>query len=260
MDLLERLNKTDWRLGIDFFRHEARNFERDIEVVVLATLNAGLKQLKADFDKRSARLTERYENAKNEEQKDSLIDDHVELRDDHEDQERFLRNIAAVALLARLTHTLNNFARSGEDFVPRANGGYPGENEFARLWREYDERFGIKFNAQHIQWIEPLRKARNLVIHNGGQANPLKTVADAAKKKGSKELRDYSFSKKYRQFVEGKDFSAQVRINDRQLKFALNKAVELTNWLSGAMRAKQLEFAEKKEKSTRKKTAKKASA
>jgi hypothetical protein len=36
-------------------------------------------------------------------------------------------------------------------------------------------------------------------------------------------LRDYSFSTRYRQFVEGKDFGAQVRVNDRQMKFALDR-------------------------------------
>ncbi|MCU1247165.1 MAG: hypothetical protein JWQ49_194 [Edaphobacter sp.] len=257
MDLSEKLNKTDWRLSIDFFRHEARNFGRDIEVVVLGTLNAGLKQLKADFDKRSTILTQRYEKARDEEQRDWLVDEDVDLKDGHEDQERFLRNMAAVALLSRLTHTLNNLARSGENFGPRADSAYLGENEFARLWREYDERFGIKFNAKHIQWIEPLRKARNLVIHNGGQANPLKPQLPNSRNKNVEELRDYSFSKKYRQFVEGKGDSAQVTINDKQLKFALNNAVELTNWLAVEMRSKQMEFFEKKQKTIRKSSARK---
>jgi hypothetical protein len=80
-------------------------------------------------------------------------------------QERFLRNMALVALASRLTHALRNMTKSAESFSPRAKRyeKMTHLSEFNRLWLEYGERFGIDFtvHADRIAFVEPMREVRN---------------------------------------------------------------------------------------------------
>jgi hypothetical protein len=228
----------NWRRSIDFFRFEHRKFERDVLVIVMGSLDAGVKQLAREFKLTESRFDTRLAGT-TPEQEDWIIDDFIDIREEHEDQERFLRNIAIVALLSRLTHTLHGLARHGDELAPRDQNGYPGENEFKELWMEFRTRFGIQVPPKHIQWIEPFRRARNLIVHNGGEANPL---TYGHEKKGAPVVtRDTSFSKRYRQFVEGEDHAAEVRITQVQLTRAADKAMELSAWLAQELRKQQME-------------------
>lgn len=237
-----RSSKFEWRRSIDFFRFEHQKFERDVHTVVLESLEAGIKQLDRVFKRTSDRFDARLEGAPPE-QEDWIVDNFIDIRADHEDQVRFLRNIAIVALLARLTHVLRQFARHGDEIAARSDSGYPGENEFQQLWAEFRLRFHIQLPPKHIQWIEPLRRARNLIVHNGGEANPIKYEADEHGALIPK--RDTSFSKRYRQFVEGEDYSAEVRVTQIQLMRASTSAVELSAWLAKRLRERQLELSER---------------
>jgi hypothetical protein len=231
-------SKFKWRRSIDFFRFEHRKFERDVLVIVMGSLDAGIKQLAREFKRTKERFDTRLEGA-TQEQEDWIIDDFIDIREEHEDQELFLRNIAIVALLSRLTHTLHGFARHGDELAPRDENGYPGDNEFKELWTEFRTRFGIQVPPKHIQWIEPLRRARNLIVHNGGEANPL--TYDHDKEGALVVRRDTSFSKRYRQLVEGEDHAAEVRITQVQLTHAADKAIELSAWLAQELRKRQME-------------------
>lgn len=235
--------QRDWRRRIDFFRFQNQVFERDVNVIVLGSLRAGIKQLARDLQKTSERFKNRLEDA-SAEQEDWIIDEFVDIRADHEDQERFLRNIALVALLSRLTHTLNQLARAGDEISPRNERSYPGENEFQKLWAEFTARFGITLSPRHIQWIEGFRRARNLIVHYGGEANPVKSGLSNDTSHQTEDPVDRSFSRRYSRFLEGKGFNAQVRITQDQLEFAARKAVELTTWLAVTLRAKQMETAD----------------
>jgi hypothetical protein len=178
------------------------------------------------------------------------------------DQERFLRNMALVALISRLTHTLNSLARSAEGFAPRNPKGYKapgGDDEFKALWKEYESRFDIKFSAKLIQWIEPLRKARNLIVHKGGEANPLRPADQIDNYMDFENHRDFKFSKNYPQMVEGDGYSAEIRITDKQIDKAVERAIALVRYVAKELRAKQKEHTAKQLKAISKKSAKEGS-
>jgi len=88
-----------------------------------------------------------------------------------------MRNIALVALLSRLTHSLNRMAEDAETFVIREKRGYgnPGDDEFKQLWAEYRVRFGITVTP-YIQFVYSLRVARNHIVHKGVRQIHLKPL------------------------------------------------------------------------------------
>ena len=64
-----------------------------------------------------------------------LADQQYQLHMYHSDQERFVRNMAVVALASRLTHSLREMARSAETFSSRKKRhGGTDKSEFQRLW------------------------------------------------------------------------------------------------------------------------------
>jgi len=145
-----RLTQFEWRHSIDFFRFEHQKFERDVHIVVLDLLEAGIKQLDRVFKRTPERFDLRLKGA-TQEQEDWIIDDFIDIRADHEDQQRFLRNIAIVVLLSRLRHVLLQFARHGDEIAARSDSGHPGENEFQQLWAEFRLRFGIQVPPKHMK-------------------------------------------------------------------------------------------------------------
>jgi hypothetical protein len=94
-----------------------------------------------------------------------LADQQHELHMYYSDQERFVRNMAVVALASRLTHALREMARSAETFSSRKKRhGGTDKSEFQLLWAEYSERFGMNFDADLIAFIEPMRAVRNQIV------------------------------------------------------------------------------------------------
>jgi hypothetical protein len=246
----------------DVFRTDQDSFERDAHILILGTLHAGVTYLNTEAQKEEDDLAPHLKIVKGQ-QRAAVEDKIYEIWGYVGDQERFLRNMALVALIARLTHTLNSLARSAETFAsrdPKGCKGSTGDDEFKVLWKEYEARFGIKFGAKLIQWIEPLRKARNLIVHKGGEANPLKPADQIDNYMDFENHRDFAFSKKYPRLVEGDGYSAEVRITDKQIEKAVEKAVDLVRYAAKELRAKQKEHTAINLKAIAKKSAKKASA
>jgi hypothetical protein len=86
--------------------------------------------------------------------------------------------MALVALMSRLTHALLSMLRHAEPWAPRDSDAYAGQDEFKKIWADFRTRFGLSLSARYIGWIEPYRRARNRIVHNGGEANPMKPFED----------------------------------------------------------------------------------
>ena len=80
--------------------------------------------------------------------------------------------------MSRLTHALLKMLRHAETFTPRNSDGYAGKDELKKIWAEFRDRFGLNISAKYIGWIEPYRRARNLIVHNGGEANLQKPLTE----------------------------------------------------------------------------------
>jgi hypothetical protein len=236
---------TDIR-ALDFFQMEAHHFERDVHILILGTLFAALASLNDESKEKDEELTKHIKAAQGA-HAEYLIDKQIEGWSNLADQERFLRNMALVALLTRLTHALHEMARQAEIFAPPNAAGYPGDYEFKKIWAEYRERFGIIFGAKYIQFIEPLRSARNMIVHNGGEATPPLPFAAIDPAKGDEGYYDPRCVKKYPKFVEHDGGSPKVNISEKQLNQAIKKAVELVNHTAARLRAQQIEAAKKEE-------------
>ena len=68
--------------------------------------------------------------------------------------------------------------------------------------------------------------------------------------------RDLTFSKKYPKMVEGDGYSAEVRITDKQIDKAVEKAVELVRYAAKALRARQKQHTAKELKAASRRSAK----
>jgi hypothetical protein len=148
-----------------------------------------------------------------------LVDQQHELHMYYSDQERFVRNMAVVALASRLTHALREMARSAGTFSPRKKRhGGTDKSEFQRLWAEYSERFDMNFDADLMPFIEPMRAVRNQIVRDGGQANPFKSQVELGLDSDFHDMLDLSFSKQYPQFVQGESSSAEVTVSEEQLE------------------------------------------
>jgi hypothetical protein len=240
----------DW-MAWDSFQSEADSFVRDVHMLVLIPLHAGISSLSQDTEVEMQKIEAFIEKA-SPENAERLAEDHANLCAELADQERFLRNLSLVALFSRLTHALHKMARTAETFAPINAKGYEGDNEFKKIWREYRERFGIDFGAKYIQFIEPLRNARNMIVHNGGDANEPIPITEIDFSKGDEGYCDPWFSKRYPQFVQDiGSLSARVRITEEQQNFAVESAIALVNRAAEQLRAKELE-AEKLRRSSQK--------
>ena len=230
-----------WRIQMDFFAHESRWLERDIEILVLDAMNAGVQAVNGRLERTRARLKEDDQGA-TEQEKNWAIDYFVDIRDEHDQQVRFLRNMAAVALLSRLAHALNKLAKDGDTFAPRDPPGYgrAHENEFRKLWLEFDQRFGVTAPSQHVKWLKPLIAARIHIVHNGGEAVKAKPSDQVTEATPFTDHWDHRFLDQFPDFVDGEGFTAKVRVTEDQLTEAATKAVELVKWVAGALREKQL--------------------
>jgi len=238
--------RGSWLYEFDSFGSELNNFERDVHMLILSTLDAGITNQTAEAQKHDDELKPHIENAS-----DTALGRISEIQQDIwgyvGDQERFLRNMGLVALVSRLIHALNVMARSAENLGSRNKDGYEGRDEFKQLWNEYKQRFGITFAPQHIQFIDPLRKARNMIVHKGGEANPPKALEDMELNAGDEGLYDLSFSKKYPQLITGEGYAAEVSITQEHLEAAVEKSVNLVRYVSGELRSRELDVAKQEE-------------
>lgn len=192
-------------LELDVFGDEFRQFEWDLHVLIEWTLAGGRKSLSDRVDSELAKLDE-YRKLPNADQ-DHLNDEYVDILATHNEQDIFLRNAALVSLTTLLNVTIKRMLRQSY-FEPRINGRYPGRHEFARLWSEFRERFGIEFAPAEIEFVEPMVMARNQIVHEGGDAALIQPGGGL----------DTSFANSYPQYVRfSGSISASVEVTQELL-------------------------------------------
>jgi hypothetical protein len=226
---------------MDFFREEYAQFQWDVHILIEGTLRAAITYLDSEVKTDLSKIEKIMENAHGD-YHEYLVDEHVDVLAQNSEQEVFLRNIALVALASRLTHSLRTMARSAEIFSPRKKQyGKPNMSEFARLWLEYEERFGIDFNANasRIAFLEPLREVRNQIVHDGGEANTYRSLMDINLDDVVGGLYNTKFSEAYPEYVQGND----VSVSPELLQKNITSAIALIGWLATELRKRQLAMA-----------------
>ena len=238
-----------WLYQWDAYRIEANSFTDDVHRIILTTLSMAIEALRAEAEPKDKQFKDYIEAAEGY-NREMAVEKQIEHWQEWAGQERFLRNIALVALLSRLIHALNRMARAADATFERKKGKYRknGDSEFTEIWREYDNRFAIDMLEAHkdkVVYIDPLRHLRNRIVHSGGEANLPRHRDDIDISAGDEGFLITDFSENYPQFVEGSGFSAEVRITEEQLNDAVEYSLELVKWLAAELRAKELHETEK---------------
>lgn len=101
---------------VEIYPLEADSFEADVRVLIQNTLRAALGQLAGAAQTELTAIETALKKATDEEAQEHLVDEHVDVLAQALSQERFLRNMALVALASRLTHVLRKMARTAEHF------------------------------------------------------------------------------------------------------------------------------------------------
>jgi hypothetical protein len=218
--------------NFDSFGAECDQFREDVQGLILGTLNAALERLHESAESELKDL-----NAKIKEigGRQYLID-----------QERFLRNMALVALASRLTHALRKMAKPAHFRAGKKQYNAGDNSEFQRLWKEYSERFGFDFqaNAARIAFTETMRKVRNQIVHDGGEGNPFKEVTFESYNQGEDAYLDKSFSQAYPEFVTGNGMFAEVEVSEKQLQEMIDSSYTLLEWLAVELRKQEQVYIE----------------
>ncbi len=193
---------------MDFFQSEYKNFQRDVYMLIEGTRHASLKYLTDEVTSRSNEFEPLLETVTGDDH-DELVRRIADVWLEFADEEKFLRNIGLVALLARLTHALKKMAESADSFVPRKKSSYRknGDSEFAELFREYNKRFQIDFfekEQSRVAFIEPLRMARNKIVHEGGRVHPFKHASEVDIYGGEEGFRSKLFQNPTRRWLAAK--------------------------------------------------------
>ena len=229
---------------IDSYDDEYQQFQRDVYLLIEGTLNASKQYLDNECRTELAKIKAAMETADD--------DSHMHLEDEYGDvlltnigQERFLRNMALVALASRLTHALRNMSKSGDSFSPRTKEHkkrYKKTNlsEFQRLWLEYSERFGIDLVAHkdRIAFVDVMNDVRNQIVHDGGEAQPFKFLYEFDPNDANPQYMDTSFAEKYPGYVS--EDRSEVNVSEQQLKDAIDASVRLVKWLAVELRTREL--------------------
>ncbi len=214
---------------------EADSFEADVRVLIQNTLRAALEQISGAAQTELTAIETALKKTTDDEAQEHLVDEHVDVLAQELSQERFLRNMALVALASRLTHALRKMARTAEHFRPRKRRyGSSSDSEFERLWKEYTDRFSIDFdvNASRIAFVEPMRKVRNRIVHDGAEATSWNSSTIESLQRGEEPILDTAFSEAYSEFVIGEGWDAEVVVSQEQLDSMCEASVALVRWLS----------------------------
>jgi hypothetical protein len=162
----------DFFRDYDAFRDEAHQFEADSHVLVLGTFDAAQAHWTARLKEELPALEAAIKGATGE-YAQHLVDEHTDELALYSERVRFSLNSATVNLVMLFVHTVRRMYRHLDILIPRQPGRYSGKHEVTRLRSEAVARFGLDETAwdQHIEFIEPLILARNLIIHNDGEAD-----------------------------------------------------------------------------------------
>jgi hypothetical protein len=238
------LPPSDSVSNIDIFEMEYGQFQWDVHILIEGTLRASIRYLDTEARRELDEIKEARRKPLDDEYREHLVDERVDVLATNSSQERFVRNMALVALASRLTHALRNMARSAELFSDRKRRyGKGSMSEFDQLWVEYQERFGIDFDADkdRIAFVNTMREVRNRIVHDGSEANSFKPLGVVDWNSGDAGYLDISFSEKYPEYVWGTGMSAEVNVSEEQLQKAIKASVDLVAWLAGELRARELE-------------------
>lgn len=214
---------------------EADSFEADVRVLIQNTLRSALDQLSGAARAELTAIETALKKTTDDEAQEHLVDEHVDVLAQELSQQRFLRNMALVALASRLTHALRRMARTAEHFRPRKKSyGRSSDSEFEQLWKEYTDRFSIDFsaNAPRMAFVEPMRKVRNRIVHDGAEANRWNSSTIESLQRGEEPILDTSFSEAYPEFVAGEGWDAEVVVSQEQIDSMCDAAVALVRWLA----------------------------
>jgi len=230
---------------MDFYDDEYQQFQWDVHILIKGTLNASVRYLDTQIHTDLAEIKAALEKSHDDETQQHLVDEHVDVLETNSRQERFLKNMALVALASRLTHALRNMTRSAESFSQRQKKGYghQGMSEYVRLWIEYKERFNIDFfdkYADRVAFIETMRAVRNQIVHDGAEANTFKFNDEIDWNESVTAFLDCSFSEKYPGYVSGDNIGAEVSVSREQLDNAVEASVNLVGWLAKELRAREM--------------------
>ncbi|WP_291984534.1 hypothetical protein [Luteitalea sp.] len=225
-------------MTVDLYAMEADSFEADVNLLIRHTLHVALTNLSASANVELASIEGALNRTRDDQVQYYLVEQHVDVLATGASQERFLVNMAVVALASRLLHALKLMARTAEHFRPTTHN-YKGKSEFLRLWTEYRERFSVDFkaNSAKIAFVEPMVMARNRIVHAGGEANEWSRNTRESLRIGQEPSLDTSFSDSCPQFVTGEGWNAEVVVRQVQLDSMCDSAVELVRWLAKELSA-----------------------
>lgn len=224
----------------DMFELEYESFQWDVHLLVIGALQAGIHYLGSETETEVAKIDDWIANHGSS---DRVVDERIDLLATTSAQQRFLRNMALVALASRLIHSLRAMARWAETFSPRRPGRYEGSSEFERLLTEYTERFGIKFvvNGSRINFVKPMVDVRNQIVHDGAEANTIKPFEKMSGDRATDgDILDMTFSERYPEYVEGSGIGAVVSVSKEQLDGTIKAATQLVAWLAAELRKREL--------------------
>jgi hypothetical protein len=228
---------------VDMYEWEYSQFQWDVHILIEGTLEASIRYLDTEARTELGKIEEAMKKPSfDDEYHEHLVDEHVDVLVTNSGQERFLRNMALVALASRFAHALREMARTAELFSKRKEGRYDGKNEFERLWAEYFERFGVDVkNSGRIAFVKSMVDVRNQIVHAGGEANiwkPLDRIDWNIT--GEEGYLNTDFSKQYPEYVSGTGMSAEVSVSQELLDKNIKGSIELVAWLAGELRSREL--------------------
>jgi hypothetical protein len=146
----------------DLYEMEFSQFQWDVHILIEGTLEAGIQFLGTEATTELAKIEEALKKPHyDDEYQEHLVDEHVDVIVTQGGQERFLRNMALVALVSRLSHALREMAQAGLFSKPQGLYGKKHDSEFQRLWDEYSKRFGIDVeNSGRVAFVRGMIEAR----------------------------------------------------------------------------------------------------
>lgn len=231
--------------SVDFYHDEYDQFRRDVYLLIEGTLNASKKFLDEECKTELGKIKAAMDKTQDPDHHFYIQEEYGDVLMTNISQERFLRNMALVALASRLTHSLRNMSKSAESFSPRTKEHKKRYkkthlSEFQRLWLEYSERFGIDFvvNKDRIAFVDVMNDVRNQIVHEGAEAQSFKFLYEFDANDPNPQYMDTSFAEKYPSYVS--EDGSEINVSGQQLKDAIDASVKLVEWLASELRTREL--------------------
>lgn len=162
-------------------------------------------------------------------------------------RERFLRDMALVALASRLTHAVRNMSKSADSFSPRTKEHEKRYKKthlsaFQRLWLEYGERFGIDFavHKDRIAFVDVMNVVWNQIVHEGAEAQSFKFQYEIDTSDANAQYGETWFADTYPAYVS--EDGSEVKVSEEQLKHFIDSSVDVVKWLASELRMRELAY------------------